>query len=80
MNEKVLDLWLDIKLHGEILDQEVIAENDTVCFVKRKYKYKNDIYEAFVKNGVLVILKKNDSLLDWDDDEVELRIEAVERR
>lgn len=80
MNDKIWELWLNIKLYGDILDQEVVAENDTVCFVKRKYKYENDIYEAFVKNGVLVILKKNGLLFDWDDEEVELRIEAVERR
>ncbi len=79
MDEKVLELWLNIKLHGEVLDQEVMAENDTICFVKRKYKYENDIYEAFVKNGVLVILKKNGLLLDWNDEEVKLKFEAVER-
>lgn len=80
MNNKTLELWVDIKLHSEILDQEVLEENDVACFVKRTYKYENDIYEAFVKNGVLVILKKNGLLLDWDDEEVGLRIEAVKRR
>lgn len=80
MNNKTLELWVDMKLHGEILDQEVLEENDIACFVKRTYRYENDIYEAFVKNGKMVILKKNGLLFDWDDEEVELRIEAVERR
>ena len=62
MNDETLELWMNIKLHGKILDQEVLEENDVACFVRRAYRYE--------KNGVL---------FDWDDKEVEFRIEAVER-
>lgn len=79
MNDETLELWMNIKLHGKILDQEVLEENDVACFVRRAYRYENDIYEAFVKNEKMVILKKNGVLFDWDYKEVEFRIEAVER-
>lgn len=70
MNDKTLELWMNIKLHGEILDQEVLEENDVTCSVKRTYKYKNNIYEAFIKSGKIVALVKNDKFFDWDDEEV----------
>lgn len=70
MNDKAWELWMNIKLYGEILDQEVLEENDVACFVKRTYKYKNNIYEAFIKSGKIVALVKNDKFFDWDDEEV----------
>lgn len=57
MNERIKQIWLDIRYHGEVLSQIDKSDYDNF-YTERTHRYQNEIYESIMLNGELIALFK----------------------